>query len=542
MVMFPRLGYRPVEGLSHNSKPFSAEADRVDAQQAGTDRVGAARGGATMSVHGQILRRCLLGPMRVATVDDQRSWRAGEIALGAMNLAARLERVNHSKTLGVMLPTSTAFPIAALAGWMLGRVIVPLNYLLKEDELNYVIRHCRCDTIVSTGALLDHLKFEPTGARIIKLEDLSLGGFPEPRSWARANDDDLAALLYTSGTSGRPKGVMLTHGNLAANVRQIQEWVSFTQRDMLFGVLPQFHSFGFTVMTLLPLMVGCKVVYSARFVPGRIVKKLREHRPTALVAIASMYNALLHVKNAGPDDFASLRLLVSGGEPLPKALRDRFIERFGKEIYEGYGLTETSPVTNWRRPGEAQFGSVGMALPGIDERIVDLETGRDVGPNRDGEVRLKGPNIMKGYFRDPAATREAFDEQGYFRTGDIGRLDPAGHLAITGRQKEMIIVGGENVFPREIEDALNKHESVRVSGVIGLPDPMRGEEPVAFVEINDGCAFDPASLRAWCRSQIAAYKTPKRIYQLDELPKGSTGKVLRRELAKLAPALDGKEK
>ncbi|RMH30514.1 MAG: long-chain fatty acid--CoA ligase [Planctomycetota bacterium] len=488
-----------------------------------------------MSIHGPILRRLISAPWRTVAVDDRRSWRAGAMLTAAVNLADELSGVNRSDTLGVMLPTGGAFPVAALAGWMLGKTIVPLNYLLAREELEYVIHHSGADTVVTAGPLLEHMKHEPAGARLVRLETLPLARFPAPVRPRGADDGDLAAILYTSGTEGRPKGVMLTHGNLRANIRQIQQWIHFTRRDSLFGVLPQFHSFGFTVLTLLPLSVGCGVAYEARFTPARIVRRLAERRPTVLVAIPSMYNALLSVKDATPADFASLRLLVSGGEPLPRPLFERFRERFGKEIQEGYGLTETAPVTNWLRPGNGPFGTVGLPLPEIEERIVDLDTGRALPPNRDGEVRIKGPNVMKGYFRDPDATREAFDDDGFFRTGDIGRLDARGRLAITGREKEMIIVGGENVFPREIEDVLGRHESVGACGVIGVADPMRGEEPVAFVEVEDGRAFDERALRAFCRSNLASYKVPRRIHAVDALPKGPTGKVLRRALRDLLP-------
>ncbi len=463
-------------------------------------------------------------------IDDQRSWKGIELLIASMNMATEIDRVSRTKNVGVMLPTSGLFPVAALGAWSLGRTIVPLNYLMKKEELDYIIAHSGCDTVITVQPMLDYLDFELSGVRVLRMEDLPLGGVPEPRWPAGASDEDLAVLLYTSGTSGKPKGVMLTHGNLRANIRQIQNWVHFTSEDTLFGVLPQFHSFGFTVLTLLPLTVGCGVVYSARFVPSRIVKLLAQHRPTALIAIPSMYNALLSVKDASAEDFSSLRFVVSGGEPLPQAVFDQFESRFGKRINEGYGLTETAPVTNWRRPDEFRPGSVGQALPEIDECIINLDTGRALGPNEDGEIRIKGPNIMRGYYRDDVGTRAAFDEAGYFRTGDIGRFDEDGHLYITGRHKEMLIVGGENVFPREIEEVLNRHPSVRASGVVGRAHDVRGEEPIAFVELNEGFELDEGELRAWCRTNIAAFKTPRRVIQLAALPLGATGKVLRREL------------
>ena len=339
-----------------------------------------------MSVHLPILARCVRHPLRVCMTDDLKRWRGIELLVASQNLASLIDRRSRSETVGIMLPTSGVFPAAALAAWTLGRTVVPLNYLLKQDELDYVVQHCGCDTVVTSRKLIEHLGVEPHGVNLMHLEDVSLKGVPEPRWPHRFNSSDLAALLYTSGTSGRPKGVMLTHGNLRSNLSQVEQWVHFTRHDTIFGVLPQFHSFGFTVLTLLPLTIGCRVVYSARFVPAQIIKKLREHRPTVMIAIPSMYNALLSVKDASPEDFASIRYIVSGGEPLPQSVFERFEERFGKRINEGYGLTETAPVTNWCRPHEFRRRSVGQAIPHVDIQIIDLESGSPVGPHNEGEI------------------------------------------------------------------------------------------------------------------------------------------------------------
>jgi len=487
-----------------------------------------------LSIHWPIIRTCLRYPFEKGVIDDSRSYRRIELLLAAMNLADVLDRTCKTKggTVGIMLPSSGAFPIAALAGWISGRVIVPLNFLLKQEELQYVIDDCGCDTVVTAGALLEHLGFRPERVNLLEMDKLNLKRVPEPRIPACASDEDLALLLYTSGTSGKPKGVMLTHGNIATNVQQCIDWVGFSKDEVLLGVLPQFHTFGLTVLTMLPLTRGCKVVYSARFVPGRIVKAFRQHRPTAMIAIPSMYNALLHVKDATPADFASLRYAVSGGEPLPDAVAGQFFERFGVRIAEGYGLTETSPVTNWCRPQEFRPHSVGQPVPGVQERIVDPDTGRTLGRNADGEVRIKGPNVMQGYYHMPKESAAAFDEQGWFKTGDIGRFDDEGHLYITGRLKDMLIIGGENVFPREIEEVLNHHPSVKDSGVVGVKDPMRGELPVAFVELKEGEKFDQQALITWCRGKLAGYKVPE-IRHIKALPRNATGKVLRRELRAL---------
>ena len=483
-----------------------------------------------MSVHWPIIRRLAANARKIAVTDDRRDYRGVELLVASMNLADAIETRSATKNVGVMLPTSGAFPIAALATWMLGRTLVPLNYLLRPDELQYVVDDCETDIILTAGPMLEHLGAAPRVKHLVKLEDLALGGLPAPR-WPRGGaDDDLAVILYTSGTSGKPKGVMLSHGNLSANIRQVFEWVQFSRSDMFLGVLPQFHSFGLTVLTLLPLSAGLRVVYTARFTPTKIVDLFRKHRPTFFVAIPSMYNAMLQVKSAKPEDFASLKYAVSGGEPLPDDVADRFRDRFGVTIAEGYGMTETAPVTNWCRPEEYKPHSVGRALPGIIEQIIDPETGRQLPPGVDGELRIKGPNVMKGYFKLPDETAATFDERGFLRTGDMARFDAEGHLSITGRIKEMLIVGGENVFPREIEEVINQHPCIHASAVIGEVDPIRGEVPLAFVEIAEGATYDERGVLGICREKLAGYKVPRRIEVLEALPRNATGKILRRAL------------
>ena len=477
-----------------------------------------------------IIRTCLRNARRTLIVDDRREYRGAEILVAALHVAAEIERRSQTQTVGLLLPTSGAFPICALAGWMLGRTIVPLNYLLKPDELQYVIDDCGCDTIVTVGPMLDFLGVRPRVEHLVMMESIDLKGMPDLRWPARSRPDDLACLLYTSGTSGKPKGVMLSHCNLLSNVRQCLEHVGLRDEDVLLGVLPQFHSFGLTVLTILPLVRGLRAIYTARFVPQHVMRLLREHRPTMFVGIPSMYNALLAVKQAEPADFASLRFTVSGGEPLPEDVFERFRERFGVTICEGYGLTETSPVTNWCRPEDWRRRSVGTPVPRVEQIIVDPASGKVLPQGREGEVHVRGPNRMLGYFNLPAETAQAITPEGWFRTGDMGRFDKDGHLSITGRIKEMLIVGGENVFPREIEEVINRHPSVHASAVIGMTDPMRGEVPVAFVELEEGATFDERSILSLCRDQLAGYKVPRDIRVLDALPRNPTGKIQRRQL------------
>jgi long-chain acyl-CoA synthetase len=477
----------------------------------------------------RIQRRLMWRPLREVIVDDFRRWKAFEVQALSWHIARQVERASQARAVGVMLPTSGLFPAAMMAIWQLGRVAVPLNYLLSRPDMEHVCKDAGIDCCITVGPMLEFTGGLPDGVKPLRLDAQKFSGLPPVRRAVRRSPDDLAVLLYTSGTSGKPKGVMLSCGNLAANVRQITEYAQFDSRDAMLGVLPQFHSFGLTVLTLLPLAVGCTAHYTAKFVPRKIIDIARERKPTVLVAIPSMYNALRLVKDAHPADMQSFRYIVSGGEPLPQAVFDGFLEKFGCRITEGYGLTETAPVTNWCLPGEWRWRSVGRALPGVQEEIVAPD-GRTLPPGEEGEIRIKGPNVMQGYWNLQNETSAVFDERGFFRTGDIGKFDADGHLFITGRLKEMLIIGGENVFPREIEEVLDRHESVKASAVIGAPDASRGEVALAFVELKDGAAFDETALRSWCRHHLAQFKVPREIRCMDALPRNPTGKIMRRAL------------
>ena len=482
-----------------------------------------------MSLLWPILTQAAKTPRRTAVIDDQRVYTYAQLAGAAMSLAERIDSLTSAKHVGILLPTSGAFPIALLAAWLAKRVAVPFNYLLAREELTQVIRDSDVDTIITVGPMLDHLANTaasategdtartdkaqgdtppspiPPDIQLLRLDQLDWSGLPPLRWPPHHRPSDLAVILYTSGTSGRPKGVMLTHGNLRSNVDAAIQHAHFTPDDTFLGVLPQFHSFGLTGLTLLPLRIGTRVIYTARFIPRRIVELIRKNRPAVIVAIPSMYGALLSVKRAGPEDFASIRLAVSGGEPLPQDTADRCRQRFGLHLNEGYGLTETSPFSNWCNPESHKPHSVGTSIPGVAVNIVD-EHDQPLPPGHDGEILITGPNIMAGYYKLPEQTRQVFvdlphphngsQKSRHFRTGDIGRVDDDGHLYITGRKKEMIIIGGENVFPREIEEVLNQFPAVKDSAVIGKTDPLRGELPIAFVEINEGESFDETALRS----------------------------------------------
>jgi long-chain acyl-CoA synthetase len=494
-----------------------------------------------MSLLRPILWQALKHPRRIAVIDDRSTYSYGKLLAGALFVAGEIKRTTDARHVGVMLPTSGAFPVAVLGAWLAGRVPVPLNYLLAEDELKYVIGDSDIDTIITSSQMLEFVggaEKIPDGINLVELEKVKFTGVPPLRWPPNPQDDDLAVLLYTSGTSGRPKGVMLTHGNIHSNVVAAIEHASITKAETFLGVLPQFHSFGLTVLTMMPLLIGAKVVYSARFVPRKIVSLIETHRPDIFIAVPSMYGALLSVKKAGPESFQSIRLAVSGAEPLPDATFEAYQERFNLKLCEGYGLTETSPCTNWSTPDRHQRHAVGPSLPGVGNIIVDADD-KPLGPNEEGEIILTGPNLMKGYYKLDEQTQQVIMQitppgetkpVRAFRTGDIGKLDDNGYLYITGRKKEMLIIGGENVFPREIEEVLNNHPSIKASAIVGKQDGMRGEVAIAFIELEEDVTFDESAIRNHCRESLAQFKAPKEITVLDELPRNPTGKILRREL------------
>ena len=492
-----------------------------------------------MALLRSIFKQALLHPARTAVIDDQRTWSYGKLLGGAFFLARAIREHTDKPRVGLMLPTSGAFPAALLGCWQAGRVAVPLNYLLSKDDLHHVIADSGLDTIFTATKLLEVVGEDaiPEGVKVVRLDKLSFKGLPPVRWPAKPKDDDLAVLLYTSGTSGRPKGVMLSHGALGSNVRAIVSHAHLDKTNRFLGVLPQFHAFGVTALTLMPLFLGAEVIYTARFVPRKLIELMRQHKPNIFIAVPSMYGALLSVKSATAEDFAPLQFAVSGAEPLSQAIFDAYQDKYDCRLLEGYGLTETAPVTNWSTPQLNRLHSVGKALPGVSNFIVDDEN-QLLGPDQEGEILIAGPNVMDGYWNLPEQTDEVFVQidvpgQGKvkaFRTGDIGKLDKDGYLYITGRKKEMLIVGGENVFPREIEEVLNQHPSVKASAVIGKPDDMRGEVPIAFIELEDGAEFNESDIRNFVRDHIAQYKVPRDVRVVDELPRNPTGKILRREL------------
>ena len=494
-----------------------------------------------MSLLAPILWNLLTHPQRIAVSDDQGPHTSLKLFGGAFHLAHFIGKATGKPNVGLMLPTGVTFPMALLGAWQAGKTVVPINYLLEKKALHHVIADSGIDTLLTVGKLLEHIGGEgmvPPGVRVVKLDELKFAGCPPVRPFKRPKPQDLAVILYTSGTSGLPKGVMLTHGNLESNARGAAEHAQLKTARTFLGVLPNFHAFGITVLTLVPLLLGARAVYTARFVPRRLVELMEKEQADVFIAVPSMFAALLGAKNASVEAGQSLRFVVSGAEPLPEAVTLEFKRLFGKDILEGYGLTETSPASHWSTPWAHKPRSVGKPLPGVRTFIVD-DKKSILGPGADGEIWLAGPNLMAGYWNRPDLTEEAIaylevpgekEPVRCLRTGDIGRVDAENFLYITGRKKEMLIVAGENVFPREIEEVLNHHPAVGASAVVGKKDGLRGEVPVAFVEFKEGQSAPETELRAHCAKELPAFKVPKEIRVVEQLPRNPTGKILRREL------------
>ena len=469
-------------------------------------------------------------PQDVAIIDDRGQTTYQQLAAMSAGLGMYLAAQTKKPRVGVLLPSSAGF-VASFYGTLLaGKSAVPINFLLGDREIAHIVADSGIDTVVTIPQLAGRVKDLPLN--VIDLTALPQTPpaaikpkFPEPKA------DDEAVLLYTSGTSGLPKGVILTYGNFQSDVDASIQHVGLKSSHVFLGVIPMFHSFGVMAMMLAPIQLGSKIIYLARFSAVGVLNAIREHNVSIMMGVPSMYGAMLRLKDASPDDFKNVYAVISGAEPLPETIREAFLKRFGKPIYEGYGLTETSPAVNFNTPTAHRPGSVGKSVPGAEVKITD-ENGQALPVGEIGEVWLKGPMIMKGYWNLPDETSAALTPDRFFKTGDLGKLDDEGYLYITGRKKDMIIVAGEKAFPREIEDVLARHPSVAEAAVVGKKDPSRGEVVVAFVTAREGQTPKADELKDHCRQQgLPQWKAPREIHVVEDLPRSPTGKVLKRELA-----------
>ena len=496
-------------------------------------------------------------PDRDAVVHGPTRLTYAEVEARASQVAAALAArgIGPGDRVALSCPNLPYVPVVYYGILKAGATVVPLNILLTEREIAYHLtdsgaRAYFCFELQAQAGLA---AFETTGtcehfvllatdpgatAPNPAIETLAEFTYRQPETFpsAPASETDTAVILYTSGTTGQPKGAELTHSNMVHNALLASRLFGLHPHDVHLVVLPLFHSFGQTVQMNAGFATGATLVLLPRFDAAKALEAIQAEHVTFFAGVPTMYHALLNCEDNDRFDLARMRIAVSGGAALPAELLRRFEERFGVPILEGYGLSETSPVATFNRTDRPRRpGSIGLPAWGVQVKIV-RDDGSIADPDERGEIVIRGHNVMKGYFRRPDATAAAIDRDGWFRTGDIGTRDADGYLYVVDRKKDMIIRGGFNVYPRELEEVLLTHPEVSLVAVVGVPHPSHGEEVKAFVVRTPGAAVTETELIAWCRQAMAAYKYPRIVEFRDSLPMTATGKILKRELVQAQPA------
>ena len=458
-------------------------------------------------------------PDAIALRLDDQTFTYAKVAEASARVAGLLaaQGVAAGDRVAVMLPNVPEFAFVYYGVLRAGAVVVPMNPLFKAREVAYYLADSGAKVVFAS----------PSAAPEVATA-LAAGATASMVVVDRAVEDT-AVILYTSGTTGRPKGAELTHGNLVRNVEVTQsDLVQLTSDDVVFGGLPLFHSFGQTVTLNSSMAQGATLVLLPRFDAATAAGLLAAHGATVFAGVPTMYAVLLGLTD--PPALPQLRVCVSGGAALPVEVLRRFEKTFGAEVLEGYGLSETSPVASFNRPGPGRKpGSIGYPVTGVEMQVVD-STGAPLAGGEVGEIAIRGHNVMKGYWNKPDATAAVLDDDGWFRTGDLGCVDEDGFYFVVDRKKDLIIRGGFNIYPREIEEVLHEHPDVAAAAVVGIAHPSFGEEVGAAVVLRPGAGVTEAELRGFVKAQVAAYKYPRVLWFLDALPLGPTGKVLKREI------------
>ncbi len=478
-------------------------------------------------------------PDKTAITLDQAAITWAQLRGAAAHLAGQVRAagVEPGDRVALILPNVPAYPVAFYGSLMAGCIVVPLNPLLKSGEIEYFFEDSGAKLAFVWPDFAEEAQkaSAQTGTRIVVCGPVgpAEGQLDEAAPLETVHDradDDTAVILYTSGTTGKPKGAELTHFNLTRNAeRSAFDIIEIGEDDVIMGCLPLFHVFGLTCGLNAATVSGATLTLIPRFDAGAALDVIGRDHVTIFEGVPTMYAGMLAHAKADSADTSSLRTCVSGGSAMPVEVLRKFEEKFGCRVLEGYGLSETSPVASFNmldRPSKP--GTIGRAIPGCEIRLVDLD-GNDSAPGDIGEIAIRGENLMKGYWNRPQATREAIPD-GWFRTGDLATVDEDGYYTIVDRKKDMIIRGGLNVYPREVEEVLYTHPDVTEAAVVGVPDPTFGEEIGAAVAVRPGSQVTAEELSQYVKDRIAAYKYPRHVWFLDELPKGPTGKILRREV------------
>jgi long-chain acyl-CoA synthetase len=454
--------------------------------------------------------------------------------------SARVAGILHTKgvgpgdRVGLMLPNVPYFGVVYYGILRAGGVVVPMNVLLKEREVAYYLSDPEARLVFAWHELADaaHAGSDRAQADCLLVEPgdfEALLGRSQPAQTVEREGGDTAVILYTSGTTGTPKGAELTHDNLLRNVDIAVGLFGMGEDTVTLGALPLFHSFGQTCGLNATIRAGGCLTLIPRFNAISALEIIQRDRATVFEGVPTMYAALLNHPHRERYDTSTLRVCVSGGAAMPVEVMRNFEQAFGCAILEGYGLSETSPVASFNHPDrERKPGSIGTPIDGVDMKLVDDE-GRELPAGEVGEIVIRGHNVMKGYWRRPDATAEVI-RGGWFHTGDMARMDEDGYFFIVDRKKDMVIRGGYNVYPREVEEVLYEHPAVREAAVIGVPHPKLGEEVAAAIALAPGASVGEREIVDFVKGQVAAYKYPRLVWFVEELPKGPTGKILKREI------------
>ncbi len=481
----------------------------------------------------------------------------GEFDQSVSKFAGALQDLGVEKGdhVAFLLSNTPHFLISLYATLRLGATAVPVNPIYSPDEIAYIVNNSDAKVVIALDALLPlvekaHQALPAVETYVICETDPStaekMAQLPEAvkgkvRSFtqllttsnafggtADISQDDNAVILYTSGTTGKPKGAMLTHGNLYSNAQDVAEYLQITPDDRVVATLPVFHVFALTVVVNAPLLQGATIVLVPRFTPQDVFAATKATKATVFAGVPTMFNFMYQLPDVDPADFASVRLAISGGSAMPVALLHNFEDKFNVRISEGYGLSEASPVTCFNPiDRERKAGSIGTSITNVENKVVN-ELGDEVPVGEVGELIVRGPNVMKGYYKMPEETQAAIKD-GWLYTGDLAKIDEEGYFFIVDRKKDMIIVGGYNVYPREVEEVLFAHPAIVEAAVVGLPDADFGESVNAYVVLKDD-SVSIEELQEYCAEHLAKYKVPRHMEILDELPKNTTGKILRRSL------------
>jgi long-chain acyl-CoA synthetase len=487
---------------------------------------------------------------------DQASTYA-ELDAAVTKFASGLSQLGVKKGdhVALILGNSPHFVIGLYGALRLGATVIPVNPIYTADEIGYILRNGDVKTVVGLDLMVplaekmheqlptveNYIICESGQSEAASIDNSKFSVFPKLKTFNQVialgtldiatpelKDEDVAIILYTSGTTGKPKGAMLTHRNLYSNARDVADYLKMNEDDRVIATLPMFHVFCLTVALNAPLMNGATIVIVPKFSPAEIFRLTKKYEATVFAGVPTMFNFLLQYPEGKAEDLKSLRLCNSGGAAMPVALLEGFERKFNVVVSEGYGLSEASPVTCFNpldRPRKA--GSIGQSIVHVENKVVN-ELGEELPPGEVGELIVRGPNVMKGYYKMPEETAATIKD-GWLYTGDLAKMDEEGYFYIVDRKKDIVLVGGYNVYPREVEEVLYEHPDVVEVAVLGVPDPNFGESVRAFV-VSKNPTLTAEQLLEFCREHLAKYKVPSSIDFLEELPKNTTGKILRRSL------------